>query len=126
MCNIQNLAEELKAATTVLAAARSVLYDRTEAEIKARSDIKNRTAILLSLGAEGPIDGKNAEVRDAQVRSNTSTERIALELAEAQRRNAAYKLEVALDRMALLQNLVRLVVAEHSGNPCNITIQREA
>lgn len=126
MCNIQNLTEELKTGTTVLAAARSVLYDRTEAEIAARTGLKNKTAQLLALGADGPVNGKNAEIREAQIRANTSTERIALELAEAQRRNAAYKLEVALDRMALLQNLVQLSVLGHSGNSCNIMVQREA
>ncbi len=83
---------------------RQVLYDRSEAELKAREILKRKETELMMSGA---IIGKNAEARDAQLREATKEEHAALDEAERQKRFAALELELARDAVDMLRDCLR-------------------
>jgi hypothetical protein len=101
-----DLREKFDAAMTTVTRCRLALLEANEAEIEAREDLKSSEMILL--GRDGVIDGKNAEVRAAQLRTMTAMERGALAKAEKEKRLAVYRLEIALDARRNLESILKI------------------
>ena len=97
--------EKFDAAMTNVIYARRVLLTDTEAEIEAREDLKSSEMVLL---AGDSINGKNAEVRAAQLRTMTAMEREALAKAEKEKRLAVHRLEIALDARRNLESILKI------------------
>ena len=96
---------EFDEATSRIIGCRKDLLDANEAEIEAREALKSSEMVLL---AGDEITGKNAEVRAAQLRAMTSTEREALANAEKAKRLAVYRLEIALDARRNLESILKI------------------
>ena len=100
-----DLREKFDAAMTTVMQCRLTLLDANEAEIEAREDLKSSEMVSL---AGDSINGKNAEVRAAQLRTMTAMEREALAKAEKEKRLAVYRLEIALDARRNLESILRI------------------
>ena len=102
---IPDLREKFDAAMNTVMQCRLALLDANEAEIEAREDLKSSEMVLLAGDA---INGKNAEVRAAQLRTMTAMEREALAKAEKEKRLAVYRLEIALDARRNLESILKI------------------
>jgi hypothetical protein len=100
-----DLREKFDAVMTAVMQARVALLEATDAEIEAREDLKSSEMVLL---AGDSINGKNAEARAAQLRAMTYDEREALAGAERSKRQAAMRLELALDARRSLESILKI------------------
>ncbi len=78
--------------------------DRRQAEVALQAATDT---LLLS----GLIDGKNAEVREAQVRAGTTTERAALAMEERLVASAKFRLHCLQNEFASYRSVARLLAA---------------
>ncbi len=108
-----DLREKFDIAMDRVIQGRLALLDANEAEIEAREDLKSSEMVLL--GRDGVIDGKNAEVRAAQLRIMTAMERDALAKAEKEKRLAVYRLEIALDARRNLESILKIEELESNS-----------
>ena len=98
--------EKFDAALDFITQSRKALLETSEVEIRAREYLKGREMEILA--KEGVINGKNAEIRAAQLRELTKVEREALTKAEKEKRFAVYRLELALDARRNLESILKI------------------
>ena len=85
--------------------ARQQLFAQTESAITAKADLE--TAKYQAL-IGGVIDGKNAEIREAQLKQHLQAEYAKLELAEKQERGARYGFDKASIEVDTVKTLLRI------------------
>ena len=85
--------------------ARQQLFAQTENAITAKAELD--TAKYGALMA-GVIDGKNAEIREAQLKDHLEAEYAKLELAEKAERGARYGFDKASIEVDTLKTLLRI------------------
>jgi hypothetical protein len=84
--------------------ARVSLYNHAEKEMLARETLKKAEA---EAQLSGKCDGKNAEVRQAQLREITALPLEALAMAETEKRNAALRFELSSMRVDCIKWIIR-------------------
>ena len=97
-------ADRLNDAFAALRAAKLALYESSEKAISAKAALDKKRSALL---AGGTIQGKNAEIRDAQLAQECWPEMAALEAAEAEKRKAAHEADQAALAVSEIQWLIR-------------------
>jgi len=96
--------DRIKDAFAALRAAKLTLYESSEKAISAKAALDKKRSDLL---AGGTIQGKNAEIRDAQLAQECWPEMAALEAAEAEKRKAAHEADQASLVVSEIQWLIR-------------------
>ena len=92
-------------AFTNLEMSRTALFTAAEAAITAKADLENAKYQAL-IG--GVIDGKNAEIREAQLKSHLEAYYAKLELAEKAERGARHGFEMASIEVDTVKTLLRI------------------
>ena len=95
---------QIKDAFAALRAAKLALYESSEKAISAKAVLDKKKRDLL---AGGTIQGKNAEIRDAQLAQECWPEMAALEVAEAEKRKAAHEADQSGLVVSEIQWLIR-------------------
>ncbi len=85
--------------------ARQQLFAQTENAITAKAELENAKYQAL-IG--GVIDGKNAEIREAQLKQHLQAEYPKLEQAEKQERGARHGFEMASIEVDTVKTLLRI------------------
>ncbi|MMZ61249.1 hypothetical protein D3C76_850410 [compost metagenome] len=105
----QEIASRLLALPKEIAAAEDAVLSANSQLVQAKEVLQKKEDDVL-LG--NLIDGKNAEIRAAQMRQHTELEREDLSEAELKLRNAAVRLGKLKDELGALQAFSRLL---HGG-----------
>jgi hypothetical protein len=116
----QELLAELLAMPDRLENGERSLFEIEAKAQAAREALADREAeTLLGLREDGTplLAGKNAEVRGAELRLLTATEREALGEVERELTGAKLVLRCEQNRFAALRSAVRLLAAESGGEP---------
>ena len=100
----QKRASNLMVAFATLRSAKLALYESSEKAISAKAALDKKKSDLL---AGGTIQGKNAEIRDAQLAQECWPEMAALEAAESEKRKAAHEADRAALAVSEIQWLIR-------------------
>lgn len=95
---------QIKDAFAALRAAKLALYESGEKAIAAKATLDKKKSDLL---AGGTIQGKNSEIRDAQLAQECWPEMAVLEVAEAEKRKAAHEADQAGLVVSEIQWLIR-------------------
>lgn len=90
--------------------AREALYEAAEVETQRTQALDDAERSLLLSGA---IDGKNAEVRAAQMFNRTETERALLGQSRSVRRRAELNFQIAQDEVQRLRTIVALITSQN-------------
>jgi hypothetical protein len=101
--------EIITAAYHDLAYAKEALYNALETEIGAKEILEKAKNELLCMGLEGPINGKNAEQREAQLRESTKVEYAGLKIAEANKRKAALDTDLSAMKCQEYKEILKLL-----------------
>ena len=88
-----------------LSEARQQLFAQTENAITAKAELENAKYQAL-IG--GVIDGKNAEIREAQLKQHIQAEYAKLELADKAERGARYGFDKASIEVDTVKTLLRI------------------
>lgn len=108
---LERLATRTLELPSEIAAARREYLDLKAAHHEAEGYLKDRAAELLAMGKEGPINGCNAEIREAQLRQRTERERAAAETCELNCRFQDVAVEQLRDELKAIDIYSRLVAA---------------
>jgi hypothetical protein len=85
--------------------ARSKLFTATEAAIEAKNDLETAKYQALTGGV---IDGKNAEIREAQLRTHLDADYSKLSETESAERKARYNYDLASIEVDTVKTLLRI------------------
>lgn len=99
----------INSAYAELATTRRQMAEAIEFEAMCQRVLNEREHALL---LNGVIDGKNAELREAQMFNRTEPERAALLKAATKRRNAQLNLALATDAVQRLRTIVALITSQ--------------
>jgi hypothetical protein len=100
---------KINAAYTALKVARNGLFAASEHEGRCKDALEVAERDLLLSGA---IDGKNAELRNAQMFNRTEVQRTQLYQAQSKRRRAELDLQLATDEVQRIRTLVSLITVQ--------------
>lgn len=101
----QTLQAKAELAFEKLYAARTALFVSAECTIQAESAHETAKATALT---SGKIDGKNAEIREAQLRAETIVSHEAVEDAKRQERESRYNFDLAQIEMDTVKTFLRI------------------
>ena len=102
--------DRIKQAFADLREARTALHAASEHELEAKEDLKDyECTLLLSVMPDGGlrINGKNADQREAQIRSETYDERSVLEKARQEKVKAQLAMDLAVMKCDELKWIIR-------------------
>jgi hypothetical protein len=100
--------EKIRLVFGLLRTSREEAYEAAKAEMQAKQTLKDREwSILVSNPC--PIDGRNAEQREAQLAMLVAGERDAYLIMKDRNARAGMNLELAEDRVQCLQIMVELM-----------------
>jgi hypothetical protein len=88
-----------------LAMSRTSLFGATEGAIEAKAELENAKYQAL---VGGVIDGKNAEIREAQLRTHLEANYAKLETAERTERAARHQYDQASVEVDTVKTLLRI------------------
>lgn len=99
--------ELIENAYNALEVAKTGLFDAIEEEIvrKEMLELAKAEALLM----DGLINGKNAEIRDAQLREVTKIQFAELKIAEMHKREMALAFDRASNRVSMYRDLLKLL-----------------
>jgi len=103
-----SLVKDINLITQELIEARKKLIEAKDDVISKKEWLANQTCDLIC----GGVPGKNEKERDAWIRRQTQTCRIALEKSERQERVASLELEIAKDKRQCLEDLIKIAGME--------------
>lgn len=104
----QRMIDRLLALPAEIAAAEDAVLEANGRVLTAKEALQ-AAEDALTLTPDGPINGKNAEVRAAQMRQYTEEERAELAEAEIEQKNAVARLGRARDEFRALRAVADLL-----------------
>ena len=107
--------ELIEGVYSALEVSKVALFDAVEEEISRKEKLEQAKFEALLLGTDGPINGKNAEIRDAQLREVTKIQFAGLKIAEMHKRECALAFDLASNRCSMYRDILKLMMMNIIG-----------
>jgi hypothetical protein len=101
--------ELITGAYNALEIAKYALFDAIEEEISKKEMLEQAKTQALMQGPEGQINGKNAEIRDAQLGEATKVQFAELKITESKKRECILAFDLASNRCSMYRDLLKLM-----------------